>query len=133
MNEKEILKKARVLYVEDDAEARFDIAQFIRRRVAEIYEAANGKEGLELYEKHKPDLVITDIQMPIMNGMQMIDGILGINLKQPVIITTGYDDDKHKSNRVCLNLIKPIDFGELESAMIKCIIKWNSENAGNKE
>ncbi|MCT7564818.1 response regulator [Aliarcobacter butzleri] len=51
--------------------------------------AKNGQEGLELFKKHNPDLVITDIQIPVMDGIQMIKAIKEINPQvQTVIVTT---------------------------------------------
>ncbi|MBF0317515.1 MAG: response regulator [Nitrospirae bacterium] len=118
-----ILKTLTVLYVEDDEFIRKMLARFLRRRVAAVYEAGNGKEGLEAYIKNKDeiDIVITDIEMPVMNGIEMIDRIFEIEESQPIIITTAYRDEEHTSDKVCRNVIKPIDEEKLLESMIHCI------------
>ncbi len=123
------LQRIKILYVEDDFIVRFSIAKFLSRRCKEVIEAKNGLQGLELYKQHKPDIVVTDIEMPVMDGLEMIDKILQMNTAQPIIITTGYDDEQHQSERVCVNIIKPIDDNELLEAIVKCI---NDREVKNK-
>lgn len=55
-------------------------------------EAINGKQGLELFQKYRPQLVITDIKMPVMNGLEMAQEILSIYPKVCVILLTAYDE-----------------------------------------
>ncbi|MEO5358755.1 MAG: response regulator, partial [Nitrospirae bacterium YQR-1] len=73
----ELLKTLTVLYVEDEASIRAMVSRFLKRRVAVVYEASNGREGLDIYTSNKTeiDIVITDIQMPVMDGMTMIEEI----------------------------------------------------------
>ncbi|MBF0568758.1 MAG: response regulator [Nitrospirae bacterium] len=123
MMDESVLKAIRVLYAEDDMYIRALVARFLRRRVAKVFEAANGKEGLDIYISNKDeiDLVITDIQMPVMSGMAMIMAIQKLNDTQPIIITTGYNDELHTSDKVCRNIIKPIDNDKLIEAMLCCL------------
>ncbi|MBF0319889.1 MAG: response regulator [Nitrospirae bacterium] len=120
MRDETILKTLSALYVEDDAAMLDGLAKFMRRRFGDVYLAKNGKEGLELYITHNPDIVITDIEMPVMNGIVMINKILKIKNDQPIIITTAFNDDDHVSNR-CVNLIKPINVERLIDAIFCCI------------
>ncbi|MBF0486973.1 MAG: response regulator [Nitrospirae bacterium] len=123
MMDESVLKTIRVLYAEDDTYIRTLVARFLKRRVAKVFEAVNGKEGLDIYISNKDeiDLVITDIQMPVMNGMAMIAAIQKLNDTQPIIITTGYNDELHTSDKVCRNIIKPIDNDQLIEAILSCI------------
>lgn len=65
------LKRLTVLYVEDEETIRSEVAYFLARRVGRILTAANGREGLDLFAAQRPDLVLSDIQMPVMNGLDM--------------------------------------------------------------
>ena len=115
------LKEVRVLYVEDEPIVQKTIERFLKRRVGEVTSAANGREGLEAYRLNPPDVVITDIEMPEMNGLEMIENIIKMNPDQIIIVTTAYDDEEHHSPHSCLNLIKPIVSEKLVSAIARCI------------
>ncbi|MBF0519365.1 MAG: response regulator [Nitrospirae bacterium] len=115
------LKDITVLYVEDDAIVRIIIAKFMRRRCKAVFEAENGKAGVELYKQHEVDIVVTDLEMPVMNGFEMIGHILKIEREQPIIITTGYNDDEHTVIEACKHIIKPIDEEKLLNAIIDCV------------
>ena len=93
INESEdILKGVAVLFVEDDADIREHLAAFLKRRVKDLYTAVNGKEGFEQFAGHKPDIVVTDINMPVMNGLEMAERIKRIDEQVPVIVITAYND-----------------------------------------
>lgn len=87
-----ILSNLRVLYAEDDTETREELQSILELYVAELYIAKNGREGLDLYKKYFPDIVITDIQMPEMNGLSMAADIRVLNSQQPIIILSAYND-----------------------------------------
>ncbi|KWT94484.1 response regulator [Candidatus Magnetominusculus xianensis] len=122
MNEP-LLKNITLLYVEDDDYIRAMLVRFLRRRVAKVYEAVNGREGLDIFISNKDDidLVITDIQMPVMSGMVMIEEIRKIGDPPPIIITTAYNDELHTSDKVCRNTIKPIDTNQLLESIMFCM------------
>ncbi|QWR78193.1 response regulator transcription factor [Candidatus Magnetomonas plexicatena] len=123
MTDNTVLKTLTLLYVEDEANIREVISRFLNRRVAVVYEAQNGKEGLDIYTLNKSeiDVVITDIQMPVMDGMTMIEEILKTDVTQPIIITTAYKDEQHTSDRVCRNIIKPINLEHLAESILYCV------------
>ncbi|MEO5360404.1 MAG: response regulator [Nitrospirota bacterium] len=122
MNEP-VLKNITLLYAEDDDYIRAMLVRFLRRRVAKVYEAVNGREGLDIFISNKDDidLVITDIQMPVMSGMAMIEEIRKIGDPPPIIITTAYNDELHTSDKVCRNTIKPIDTNQLLESIMFCM------------
>ena len=60
-----------VLYVEDETVVLFSVTEMLKRRVENVLSAIDGEEGFDLFKKHSPDIVITDINMPRMNGLQM--------------------------------------------------------------
>lgn len=61
-----------LLYVEDDTGVREVNLRFLKRMFHTVYFATNGEEGLKSYEEHKPDIIITDLKMPIMDGLSMV-------------------------------------------------------------
>lgn len=87
-----ILKDVTVLFVEDDADIREYLGSVLKRRVNALYTAANGKEGLERFAEHKPDIVVTDINMPVMNGLEMAENIKQMDEQVPVIVITAYNE-----------------------------------------
>lgn len=93
----------KVLYVEDDKDIQAEIHDFLGRFFPVIDLALNGLEGLELYKKKHYDIVISDINMPKMNGIDMISAIKEINENQKIIVTSAYNEPKY--------LIKLIDSG----------------------
>jgi len=116
----EILKSVTVVYAEDDELIRQSITRIIRRRVKEIHSAEHGKEGLELIQKYKPDMVITDIEMPVMNGLEMIEEVRKIyGPDTPVIVVTAYQDEEHFSDLADAYIYKPIESQELFELMVR--------------
>ena len=60
-----------LLYVEDERVTREQISRILQRIVTELYVAENGQEGLDLYREKRPDIIMSDIMMPVMNGLEM--------------------------------------------------------------
>src|SRR6056297_3656460 len=101
-----------VLYVEDEQIIRDFIAKMLSRKVREFYLAFDGQEGLEKYKEHKPDLVITDIRMPNMNGLEMLREIKAIDEDVKVVITSAYSESDYFLEAITLGvnhfLLKPV-------------------------
>jgi len=87
-----IMSNLVILYVEDDLYTQELIKTIFEDEVKEFYQAYNGQEGLEIYNDKKPDIVLTDIKMPIMDGLEMSRKIKSSNKCQPIIITSSFDD-----------------------------------------
>jgi len=121
-----ILSNYTILYVEDNKEISEEIVFFLRGVVKNIYIAYNGQEGAELYEKHNPDIVITDIQMPIMNGIEMIKTIRSKSEKNtPIIITTAFNEAHHLIEAINMGvdyyIMKPLNLKELLKNLRKTV------------
>ncbi len=118
-----------MLYVEDDDETREGIAEALNMRVRELDLARDGMEGLTLYKKKKHDIVMTDIKMPVMNGLDMSREIKKINKKVPIIITTAYNDSELLIECIDIGvnqfIMKPIIIPKLVNAIEKCIKLMN--------
>lgn len=100
---KKFLKKLNILYVEDEDEIREQLSNLLSRRINNLYTAKNGEEGVELFKKYQPDLIITDIQMPIMDGLEMAEEIRKVNKSIPIIVITAFNESDY--------LLKSIDLG----------------------
>ncbi len=81
-----------VLYAEDDLNLQKQTEQFLRRIFSNLYVASNGLEALELYKKVNCDILITDIKMPFMSGLELANSIKHINPKVEIIITSAFDE-----------------------------------------
>lgn len=121
-----LLKEVSVLYVEDELGVRDQLALFMRRRVGTLHLAADGQEGLEAYFQHKPDIVVTDISMPIMDGLEMAKQIKAANFDTPVIITTAYNEVGFLNDAIDIGidkyLVKPINPKLLTDALLAVVI-----------
>ena len=121
MTAQERLKHMTVLFAEDEDLPRKSIGNFLKRQVGALDVAENGRQGLELFMAHRPAIVITDLEMPAMNGMEMVQRIREMEESVPIIITTGYDDDEHRCELADRTLIKPIIFATLLETIEECI------------
>lgn len=123
MTAAERLKGMTLLYVEDEDVARMAVGAFLKRQVGTLLLASDGKDGLAQFQRHHPDIVVTDLEMPVKNGMQMVHDIRDIDNGTPIIITTAYDDEAHACPQADRVIIKPIMFNELLNTILDCIEK----------
>lgn len=97
-----------------------------------IYEAANGKEALDLCRQHRPDLILTDIKMPLMDGLTFIKHCRDILPASPIIILSGYNDFHYAQQaikyQVADYLLKPAGMSELKKVFSNVIGKIEHEN-----
>ncbi len=111
----------KILYVEDEFEAREALGKYLKRRFGKIFTAVDGLDGLLQFKQQKPDLVIVDLFMPNMDGLEMIKEIKKLSQEVYVIVTTAVDDVDVilKSVDIGINkyLLKPIDPVELTGAI----------------
>ncbi len=115
------LKQCSVLYVEDDRFTRDEMSFFLEQTVGTLYLAANGKEGLEIFREHRPDIIITDVQMPVMSGLEMLREIRRIDPDVPVVVTTAFNETNYLltaiNNGANRYLLKPINLKELHAVL----------------
>lgn len=111
------LYNLKLLYIEDDEECRREMNRFLKRRFARVVLASNGLEGWEKFQESQPDLVITDLLMPEMGGMEMVEKIRERGSDCPVFITSALEDVDTILKTVDLGIvkyiIKPINTDEL--------------------
>jgi PAS domain S-box-containing protein len=132
----ENLKKLSLLSVEDDDSTRDELEFFLKNKVKELYVAKNGQEGFDSFEKNKPDLIITDIQMPIMNGIKMVKLIKEINQTIPIVIITAFNDSEYLLEAIKLNvtnyLTKPLNLFSLSEVLSTISKNLNLEKENNE-
>lgn len=112
-----------ILFVEDDEATRAALCQPLRRRVGTILEAANGAQGLEIFKSERPAIVITDINMPVMDGLRMSREIKAIDGKTQIIVATAHNDSKFLLEAIEIGVdqfvIKPVELSKLFGAVEK--------------
>jgi DNA-binding response OmpR family regulator len=108
---------ATILCIEDVPELREDIAEELEEAGYDILQAGDGKEGLEMILKHKPDLVLCDISMPKMSGLQLLREVRGnypLFAEMPIILLSALADRERVLEGLREGadayLTKPIDF-----------------------
>ncbi len=114
----------RIVVVEDEIRIREGISRLLKK-LNEEYEivgaAENGQEGLALIRELKPDVVITDIRMPVMDGLEMLDRLYQENAGTKAIVLSAYSEfeyaRKAMQSGVTEYLLKPISFGEFSRAL----------------
>lgn len=113
-----------LLYVEDDETIRSGVECFLKRRFEQVWLAKNGSEGLDLYHRTAPDIVITDIRMPEMDGITMARNILSADLDARIIITSAHNDADYLLESLNMGIshyvLKPIEHGKLNQAIMSC-------------
>lgn len=120
-------EKIVILYVEDEDEPRELIGDSIVSEFPELtlYLARDGREGLELYRERRPDLVVTDILMPVQDGLQMAETIKAIDPQTELIALTAYSDTSFLLRAIEIGfshyVLKPIDYDRLFAAIRKSL------------
>lgn len=120
-----ILRNISVLYVEDDLDTREELEMILQTYVKDLWVAGNGKEGFALYKQHRPDIVVTDIQMPLMNGLSMAADIKDLNPEQAIVVLSAYNDTEYLFRALEIGLqdyiTKPISVERLLEKLIKIV------------
>lgn len=127
------LKTLSVLYVEDEADIRDQLTHFLKRRCAAVYTAADGADGLSAFKRYEPDIVVSDILMPVMDGLKMGAGIRELNPATPLIITTAFEEPEYFRKAIDLGVThyvtKPVPPEQLLQALLKAARIVQSERA----
>ncbi len=118
----------KMLIVDDEYLVRMGIKETISWKDYEIEivgEATNGQEGLEQVKKQKPDIIISDIKMPLMDGLEFVKQVKGLKIDCEIIILSGYKDFEYAKNTLengaYSYLLKPIDNDELVTTVKKSL------------
>lgn len=114
-------KKYTLLYADDEKNVRENYLLFMENYFKKIYTAKDGQEAYDMYEDHKPDVVILDIEMPKLSGLEVAKKIREVDADTKIIILTAYSDKERLLEAIKLNLVdylvKPIDRGSLKKVL----------------
>ncbi len=117
----DVLKSLTLLYVEDEPLIRENAVEYLNRYCGKVYEAIDGEDGYQKYQAHSPDLIISDIKMPKLNGLDFAAKIREKDKTTPIILATAHTETKYLLRAVELQLIKylvkPITFEKLQEAL----------------
>lgn len=117
----EEINNTTILYIEDDEITKEQISIFLQSQCKKLYTASNGQEGYELFIKYKPDIIITDIEMPKLNGIDMLKKVRKVSLSTQMIIISAYIKPQYLLEAVNLQLtqyiIKPISLEKIIDAL----------------
>ena len=121
-------KKLKLLYVEDNKKARTSTVPLFERFFDDIIVAIDGKDGYDKFNKFNPDIIFTDINMPKVDGLQMIDMINNsTNKKIPIIVFSAHDESSYLLNAIKSGvdgyLVKPIEVEQLIEELYRVINK----------
>ncbi len=136
---KELGSKMRVLLVDDDSDIREKLGVYFSKIFKEVIVAGDGVEGLERYRTGAYDIVITDISMPVMDGIEMARGMKQINPQQELLVVSAFSDFNYLSEAISLGvsgyLLKPINYDVITQELYKIVYKLHvfRENERYKE
>ena len=125
------LRTLTVLYVEDDTTTREQMSHLLRRRVGTLLVAADGLEGLERCRREHPDVVVTDLQMPGLDGLALAQELARVAPQVPVVITTAFEQSDYFLRAIELGIaryiLKPVQVPQLDAALLECAHRLNVE------
>lgn len=130
----------KVLIVDDEQHVREGIkllGQWDDQGIEEILEAENGEEAVELIKKYKPAIIFTDMKMPKMDGIQLLEWIKNNQPNSKTIVVTGYDDYHYMRKAIHFGsvdyILKPIDPEILNDTLENAVEVWKKEEMSRKK
>ena len=127
------MNKLSILYAEDNDILRFQYVKFLNTLFDTVYEAKDGKEALDIYTKKNPDILLLDINMPKVNGLEVAHEIRKKDEISKIIMLTSNSENEKLLEAIPLKLeqylVKPIKLNELKSTLNSVIEKLRVENS----
>jgi DNA-binding response OmpR family regulator len=129
---KQLSSNLNILYVEDDEDTLAQTSKMLSNYFAQVDTANNGEDGFEKYFNNSYDMVLTDISMPYLNGLKMIEKIKEKDQNIPIAIFSAYDDSEYFIKAIELGvdgyLLKPYNINQLNNLIEKLISKNSTKD-----
>lgn len=113
-----------LLFVEDEAATREQVSHVLAARGYRLTVAKNGEQGLDFFNKLDPDIVLTDIMMPRMNGLEMARAIRNLSPETQIACMTAFSDTSYLIDAIDIGvnqfILKPVEFDRLFTALDRC-------------
>lgn len=129
----------RALIVDDEKHVREGIKMlgaWEQSGIKEIYEAGNGEEAISLIQKYRPEIIFSDMKMPKMDGVLLLEWIRENQSSSKTVVVTGYDDYHYMRKAIHFGsydyLLKPIDPEMLNHTLENAVNEWKKEEADRK-
>ena len=123
---------SKILVIDDEESFRETIRLCLEDKSFNIITASSGEEGISLFEKERPDIVITDLKMPKMNGLDVLTHIKSLDKNVPIIMLTAFDDVPYTIEAMKIGaydfVSKPIKADALKSLIARALSNRASEN-----
>lgn len=120
-----LLKNKSVLFVEDDRIMQEQITEVLEMLFKKVYSAEDGKKAYELYIEESPDIIISDIKMPKMDGLLLIEKIRQNDYETPIILLTSFSEENILMDAANLSIdgyiIKPVELDKLINTINKAM------------
>ena len=121
-----------LLYAEDDAQSRRSYTFVLEKYFSKVYTAENGRVALDIYHEKRPDILLLDVSMPFIDGLEVAKTIRENNKEIPIIILTAHSDKEKLLDAIPLGLsrylLKPIDRKELRDVILKFTRELQNRN-----
>jgi len=124
MDYKEIIKTKTILLVDNDKDFTQTIGGILEMITRSVIVAKNGKEAFKMYKEYKPDIILSDINLPVISGLEFMQKVREIDNTIPIVVLTSHTDTSYLLEAVKLMLtdyvLKPIEIKKLVDVLHRC-------------
>lgn len=121
LEKERVMSRTSILIIDDEPSIREVLQEFLQDEGYEVHLSANGKDALGVFAEVRPELVVTDLHMPGISGIDVISGIRKVNKETPIIVITGYGSLDTAIDAIRLNIFdfinKPIGLKEFKATL----------------